>query len=525
MKKKRIRRPVIKSLAAGALLLLGFKGYQYASAPTKPKECDFIYPERAEQTTPANIRLFSVPENVPLRQTGGTANDASCLNKTAVYGIATISSEDDIRNALAFARDNGLKVTSAGQQHSMGGQSFVRGGLVLDMKGFKGMTLDKAQSVLTVQSGAVWADVQQLLDTEGLSVKAMQSINIFTVGGTLSVNAHGIAHDPGPIAPTVRSLHVMTPDGKLVTASPAENPHLFRHVLGGYGLFGVIVDADLDVVPNATYAWTREQMDYRDFPAYYEKNIKGNPAIGLFYGRISVSPSSYLMETVAHVYTKIDDRENPPPLAFPKHTWINRLVFNASKTGAAGRYVRWILEKYVEPRLHICSRNEAMSQKEVCLVSRNQEMYDSMGYLKNKLRDTDILQEYFIPKANMPAFIDGLRATIKEDRANLLNVTIRIVSKDTVTSLPYAKEDMFAFVLYFNQKLNEKDSKTLRKTTVDLINVAEKAGGTYYLPYQLYYSSEQLRTAYPEIDGFFAAKKQYDPSELFTNMFYEKYSK
>lgn len=223
------------------------------------------------QAQPANIRLFSAPENVPLRQTGGTANDASCLNKTAVYGIAAITSVDDIRNAIAFARDNGLRVTSAGQQHSMGGQSFVRGGLVLDMKGFKGMALDKARGVLTVQSGAIWADVQRLLDKEGFSVKAMQSINIFTVGGTLSVNAHGIAHDPGPIAPTVRSLRIIASNGQLFTASPTENPDLFRHVLGGYGLFGIIVDAELDVVPNATYAWTREQMDYRDFPAYYKK--------------------------------------------------------------------------------------------------------------------------------------------------------------------------------------------------------------------------------------------------------------
>ena len=30
--------------------------------------------------------------------------------------------------------------------------------------------------------------------------------------------------------------------------------------------------------------------------------------------------------------------------------------------------------------------------------------------------------------------------------------------------------------------------------------------GTYYLPYQLYYSPEQLRSAYPEIDDFFATK-------------------
>jgi len=65
----------------------------------------------------------------------------------------------------------------------------------------------------------------------------------------------------------------------------------------------------------------------------------------------------------------------------------------------------------------------------------------------------------------------------------------------------------------------------LRKTTSELIDTAEKAGGTYYLPYQLYYSKQQLLRAYPEADEFFATKPKYDPIGLFTNKFYEKYGK
>ena len=82
---------------------------------------------------------------------------------------------------------------------------------------------------------------------------------------------------------------------------------------------------------------------------------------------------------------------------------------------------------------------------------------------------------------------------------------------------------MFGFVLYFNVGLDDKDNEILRKTTIDLIDVAEESGGTYYLPYQLYYSKEQLRRAYPEVDDFFAAKKRYDPDGLFSNKFYERY--
>ena len=99
----------------------------------------------------------------------------------------------------------------------------------------------------------------------------MQSINIFSVGGTLSINAHGIDPMPGPIAPTVRSLRVMLSDGSIVQASPTENAELFRHVLGGYGLFGVILDVDLDIVDNEMYSRKTLYMNYTDFPRYYRR--------------------------------------------------------------------------------------------------------------------------------------------------------------------------------------------------------------------------------------------------------------
>ena len=508
---------------ASLTLVAGKRAYEYAAAPTREKDCDFVFPEPGGPP-PTAIAAGAVDQPVALVQRGGTINDASCLNKTAIHGIVLVSSIDDVRNALRFARERNLKVTSAGQRHSMGGQSFSRHGLVLDMRGLDGLALDTEKRLLTVQAGATWEKVQQYLDKQGLAVKAMQSINIFTVGGTLSVNAHGVAHRPGPIAPTVRSIRVMLADGEVKTASAHENPALFRHVLGGYGLFGVILDAEIEVVANEMYRSERASVGYRDFPAHYRKHIDGNRGIGLMYARLSVAPTSYLEEVVVHTYEKISYDGELPPLQPEGHTWLSRLVINFSKTGGFGRWVRWMVEKYAEPYVHIClPRNQAMSRREACLVSRNQEMYDSMKYLKNTLADTDILQEYFIPRERMPAFVDGLRVIVRETGANLLNVTVRIVEKDDITALPYAKEDMFAFVLYFNQRLNEQDSKVLQRTTSDLIDLALGLDGRFYLPYQLSYSPEQLHKAYPEIASFFSTKKKVDPTGLFSNTFYEKY--
>jgi len=521
----RRKRPLLRSFVLILALLIVFtarKIFEYSAAPDREKESNFIFPPNPEQEKPTVLKIDALP-TLEFTQKGGFINDASHMNRTAIYGVVRVKSEEDIRKALEFARTNHLKVTSAGQQHSMGGQAFSQDGLVLDLRDFNRIRLDKESRTVSVQSGVRWWQLQQLLDPEGLSVKSMQSINIFSVGGTLSVNAHGMDPSPGPVAPTVRSLRVMLGSGEIIRASPTENVDLFRHVLGGYGLFGVILDADLDVVPNEVYNLTTHYIDYRDFPGYYQSNV-ANDSTGLFFGRLSVAPRTFLRETMVHRYVRTDFHGPVPPMNQPTGAALPRFVINFSKTGGFGRWLRWTLEKNAEPRFHDCiTRNQAMSQKDDCLVSRNSEMYDDMAYLKNRLPDADILQEYFIPFDRMPDFIDGLRDVVRTNGANLLNVTIRTVHQDRVTALPYAKQDMFAFVLYFNVKFNNRDNEALRKTTVDLINVAEKFGGTYYLPYQLYYSREQLQRAYPEIGEFFEAKKRYDPTGLFTNKFFEKY--
>ena len=364
---------------------------------------------------------------------------------------------------------------------------------------------------VSIMSGALFSEIQHFLDKQGLSVKAMQSVNFCTVGGTLAANAHGIAHDPGCIGATVKKMRVMLANGDIKEITPKDK--LFGLVIGGYGLCGIILDAELEVVKNEIYEWKRTIIDYKEFPDYFQRNIENNEKIGLFHGRLSVSPgSSYMRETFVNTYEKIDNAlQELPPIKEAKDNWMIRPIIEFSKTGRIGRWTRMVLEKYLSPLI---------TPKQ---VTRNQQMYNKMSYLKNPAEETEILQEYFVPHDKMVKFIDDLRDVIQKSNVNLLNVTIRSVKKDTITKLPYAKDDMFAFVLYFNQGFNKKESEALEKVTGELINKVIEAGGTFYLPYKLYYTKEQLKQAYPAIDDFFRLKKQHDPNGLFSNTFYEKY--
>ncbi len=238
-------------------------------------------------------------------QLGGSINDASCLNKTEIYGVVEVKSVDDIAKTLAFARDNKLSITSAGVRHSMGGQAFRKGGIVLDMRGFNKVVLNEATRSITVQPGATWHEIQNMLHPR-FAVRAMQSTDIFSVGGSISVNAHGMDHQAGALRKSIKSMKVMLADGSLKTVSATENKDLFNLVVGGYGLFGVIVEAELDIADNLVYQTGRRVMDYKEFPGLFAKEIEKDANIGLMYGHLSTAPSSFLQEMLLYTYTKVD---------------------------------------------------------------------------------------------------------------------------------------------------------------------------------------------------------------------------
>ncbi|MBV9159767.1 MAG: FAD-binding oxidoreductase [Candidatus Kaiserbacteria bacterium] len=521
-KARRFSRKLVITLAI-LLLIIGFlikKVIYYAAGPVGEKDCPPLNPGEAVP----DMKNTAFDPALDWEQRGGTINDSSCLDRTAIYGMVSVKSEADISRALSFAKAHGLHVSIAGVRHSQGGQAFAKDALVVDMRDYKSMSVNADTKILTVQSGATWHDIQNYLHPR-FAVKAMQSTDIFTVGGSISVNAHGMDHQAGSVADTIRSMRVMLPSGEITTVSPSENAELFRHIVGGYGLFGVILDAKIDVVDNVIYQSGRQTIQTNDFPAAWAQ-IEKKPDIGLFYAHLSTAPSSLLDEAILYTYTKTDlDPLKSPPLHEVSSIPLRRLTINLAKLGPIPATLKWWSEKYIEPKLESCeiSRNDAQKSGEGCLVSRNEPMHDSVPYLKNDLvDDTDILHEYFIPRANILPFIADMKTIFQKNNANVLNVSIRVVHKENI-ALNYAPQDAFSVVLYLNQKTDNAGNAKMKKVTEELIDAAHKEGGKFFLPYQLYYSKAQLEAAYPNIDAFFSYKKAIDPQNLFTNTWYETY--
>ncbi len=494
----------ILRILALLLVFLGIRKIHELSSDPKAEK-DF-FPDIHHEREP----LDESPAHLPFSQLGGTINDASGIDRTAVYGILSITSEDELRNALRFAREQKLPVSIAGAKHSMGGQAFATDALVLDMRGFNQMSVDIKSKVLTVQSGAIWHNIQDYLNPYNLSIEAMQSIDVPTVGGTIAVNAHGMDHRIGGIASTIQSFRLMLADGSIQTLSRSENVELFQATVGGYGLIGVILDVQLTLMENLVYNEVRTIMKTQDFPVAYTAMVN-DETYHMFYARLSTAPSSFLKEMIMYAYKVVDQPASLEPLKPESNVELTRFVFNLGRKSYVGREIKWLGEKYIQPLLQTFPQ------------SRNQIMHRSYAYLKNNLQNnSDVLQEFFLPKEQILPFIQGLGDILQRRMVVTRNVEIRSVHKENIL-LDYAKADWFGVVLYLNFDVNEQDMKHIQEAHADLIDLAQSLGGSFYLPYQLSATKAQIEQSYPEFGKFLELKKKYDADLLFTSEFYKKY--
>jgi len=471
-------------------------------------------PEQAARLMQAGVN--AVMSNEPRRMAEALRHrvprlldDASRLDRTAVGEVVEVTSEEDVRRALLAAAAAGRKVSIAGRRHSMGGQTLGPGHTILDMTRLRAMSLDDASGILTAGAGALWSDVQHFLDARGRAVLVMQSDNVFSVGGTLSVNAHGWQPRHAPVASTVRSFRLMLSTGEIRRCSREENADLFRAALGGYGLFGVILDARLETTPNVVLHKQSFFFPSAEYPRRFQERVASNPAVSLAYGRLSVDRGHLVTEGALYVYERVAHPGSLPPIADEGLVNLKREIFRASERSEAGKRRRWLMETRVGPMLEApTTRNTIMNA-------------DPHFLWPVDLTRRDILQEYFVPQAGFDGFVAALREQLLKHGQDLLNVTVRDLRRDDDTLLAYAREDVFSFVLFFSQRPTGEGEAAMQAFTRDLVEATLALGGSFYLPYRLHYTNEQFRRAYPRAGELLALKRRFDPQELFSSRFYE----
>lgn len=440
---------------------------------------------------------------------GPTVNDVSQINPIAVARIAKPTSVEEIQRLVREAKG---PISIGGARHSMGGQIATENALFLDMRDFDDvLALDVEARTIKVQTGITWRKIQETIDRHDLAVKVMQSYANFTVGGSLSVNGHGRYVGQGSLVSTVREIAVVLADGSLVRASRAENADVFRGAIGGYGAIGVIVEATLDLAPNQRMARESRRMPLAKYKTFFEEKIRGSKTA--IFHNADIYPPAY-DEVMAITWSATDRAVTIPDRLVPisDHHWVDRLAWLWMSEVPYGKESR---ARFFDPwRLRGSP-----------VVWRNYEASYDVSELEpiSRTRSTYVLEEYFIPVGNFEAFTARMRTIFDRHRPNVINVSIRHAAPDADSTMAWAREESFAFVIYYKQGVSTAAQKAVGEWTRALVDAALANGGTYYLPYQLHATREQFHRAYPRAEELFALKRRLDPSYRFRNKLWDKY--
>ncbi len=455
--------------------------------------------------------------SAPLTAPAPGTDDAGHMNTRHSARVIPVSSDpaEAERQLSALVRQTAISgghISISGAHHSMGGHTIYPDGVVLDMLPFNRMSLDAERRILTVGAGARWSEIVPYLDQRGFAVSVMQTNNDFSVGGSISVNCHGWQNDSQPICSTVESFRLLIPTGDIIRCSRTENQELFSLVLGGYGLFGVILQVELRVVANEYYVAEPHFVKPADYNRVYHELTRNRADVGMAYGRINVAPSSFMENAIITLLKRVPgDRPTTQTLTDEKPSLLKRLVFRGGIGSDYGKNLRWWLEKNMgETAGKVLSRNQIMNEPANLYSSRDPA-------------STDILHEYFIPAARLGEFVEKSRPIFLKYHPELLNITVRNVEPDQDTFMRYAREEVFGLVLLFHQPRTPAADEAMAALTRELIDAALACGGRYYLPYRPHATAAQFLQAYPQAPEFFAKKRQYDPNGVFENLFFLNY--
>jgi FAD/FMN-containing dehydrogenase len=84
----------------------------------------------------------------------------SALNRTSVSRVLEPRSVAEVAAAVARAQRDGEPLAISGARHAMGGQQFLSGGTLLDMRQLRHTRwFDRGRALLEVEAGISWPDV------------------------------------------------------------------------------------------------------------------------------------------------------------------------------------------------------------------------------------------------------------------------------------------------------------------------------------------------------------------------------
>ena len=449
------------------------------------------------------------------------------LNATRVRGVVDVRRMEDARRAIVLASPN-ESICIAGGRHSMGGQQFADGAILLDTRGFdRVLGLDLQRGTIEIEAGIQWPElVQRLGDLQqGRAVpwtirQKQTGADRLSLGGALSSNVHGRGLTMRPIIADVESFTLFDARGVLRRCSRTQNRELFRLVVGGYGLFGFVATVTLRLAPRRRLRRIVDIVTSDQLAAAFEERI----AVGCLYGdfQFAVDPSSpdFLHRGILSVYLPIEYGRRPRDggLALTAEQW-RQLLFLAHVDKSRA------FELYAAHYLATSGQEYWSDQHQLSIYLDDYHAAVDARLAAHGYGDpgTEVITELFVPMEHLEAFLGAAREDFRRHAVNVIYGTIRVIERDDESFLPWARRRSACVIFNVHTPHTREGLANSAGAFRRLIDIAIAVNGSYYLTYHRHARLDQVLTCHPTLPEMLRKKREYDPEERFQSEWYRWY--
>lgn len=445
------------------------------------------------------------------------------LNPTLVARLCRPGSIAEVVALVVAAREAGVALSISGGRHAMGGQQFGSGTWLVDMRGLDAITaFDAEAGLVTAGAGITWrALIDGYMKLQGPEARwgirqKQTGADALTLGGALAANIHGRGVRLPPIISDVESFLLVDATGTVRRCSRTEECELFSRAIGGYGLFGLIVEVTLRLAPRVMVERRVEVITLDTLVRVPAERETGDWLFGDFQFAIDETSPDFLHRGVFSSY-----RELP--------------------AGATGEPVRELSADDWRHLLYLAHTDRAQAFE---LYARHYQATDGQRYWSDTHQLTTYLDDYheeidrrtgaecpgsemiselYVPREALLPFMREAATWLRSAGVPVIYGTIRLIERDGESSLAWAREPWACVIFNLHADHHEAGLARVRAAFSGLIDLASGHGGSFYLTYHRWASREQIERCHPRFGEFLAAKLAHDPDEFFTSDWYRHY--
>ncbi|MEA3189234.1 MAG: hypothetical protein QOD99_3064 [Chthoniobacter sp.] len=452
-------------------------------------------------------------------------NDLHSALNAAEMVVRLPESVAKIQRFVRKAAAEGRSVALCGGRHAMGGQQFRQRGELLDLRRLKRILhVDEERGLVTTEAGIQWPElisgvVEAQAPTARWGVRQKQTgADALSLGGALAANVHGRGFRMGPIVEDVEAFRIVCADGEVRRCSRDENSELFALAIGGYGLFGVIVEVTLRLAPRRTLRRVVRVIDIEEADPAARRRIEEGFLYGDFQFNIDPASPEFLTAGVFSAYCPVAGDPEPPKeqKRIAREDWLQLLTLAHSDKGEGFRkYAQFYVG--TDGQLYKSDTHQLSEY----LEGYHAEIERTLG---SHVRGSEMITELYVPPPRLIEFLHSAAEMLVERQASVIYGTIRLIMSDETTVLAWARERFACIIFNLHVDHTPAAIECAAETFRDLIDLAIRLGGSYYLTYHRWATAEQFAACYPRVREFFAAKRRLDPQGVFQSDWFRHYA-